>query len=271
MPEKTIASWNTFYTKHFAESYLLYNLFEYIYEKRSYLRLTGDQMDASLAKKGGIDYYIRSGKHLMLFESKSVFINADIKQGGDLQKLQEALKSKFYFELKPDGKTKPKAVRQLVRNVARVLRLENPFDINYKPNNIIIYPVIVVHDSTFNSPGLNYLIDIWFAEELKTLEREGLDVSRVRKICILNVDSLILYSDYLRLKKMTLVELVDRYLAAREFNQHRQFRDSDHLRSAYGKTLLPFSVFIDEFTDVGFKKVPNTYWQSIISKYIPEE
>lgn len=270
MPEKTIASWNTFYTKDFAESYLLYNVFDYIYEKRSYIRFSGDQMDAQLKKKGGIDYYIRNGKDIMLFESKSVFINANIKQAGDLEELQKALHSKFYFDFNEQGKMKPKAVRQLVRNVARVLRKENSFDKNYKENRVNIYPVIVVHDSTFNTPALNYLIDLWFSEELDTLRNEGLDVSRVKPSSIINIDSLILYADYLKLKKMTLVELLDGYIKGRTFNEKKQYRDAEHLKASYGKTLLPFTSFIDEITDVGFKKVPHVYWNNMIKKHVPD-
>ncbi len=269
MPVKMINNWNTFYTKNFAESYLLYNLMEYIYEKRSYIRVTGDQMDDTLKGKGGIDYYLRQGNKICLFESKSVFINADIKQSGDLKKILSELKAKFYYDQKDNGKQKPKAVRQLARNVARVLKMENGFDTNYKPENVSIYPIVIVHDVSFNTPGLNHLLNKWFKEEIAILTDQGLNTARVKMLSIINIDTLIMYADYLRLKKNTIIELLDTYIATRFFNEKRKYKSDDHLKNSYGETLLSFSVFMDQYTKTGFRKVPNTLWNGTVLKYVP--
>jgi hypothetical protein len=264
---KNLDSWNRLFTKDFAESFLLYNILEYIYEKRSYPRLTGDKMDElSGKKKGGIDYYIRSGKNILLFENKSVFINANIKHSGDFEQIYNALKSKFYFD-DVKGKIKKKAVIQLVTNIRRVLNKENSFDDKYDASRVAIYPILMIQDSTFNTAGLNYLVNMWFETELKHLTDEGLDIKRVNKIAIINIDTLIMYSDYLRNKKMTLEDLIDEYLKRSVFNPRKPYKSKAEFEGAYANTFLPFSHFIDEYTDSGFRKTNQNFREQIFSRF----
>jgi len=150
----------------------------------------------------------------------------------------------------------------------RVLKMENPFDVNYKPQNVSIYPVIVVHDELYNVPSLNYILNDWFRKELETLA-EGLDVSKVKMLIVLNVDTLIMYADYLRLKKSTLQDLFDKYIETRKFNPNRRYEDQNHFNNAYAETLLSFSHFLDHYTKAGFKKVPNQLWADSVRKYVP--
>ena len=243
-------NFRTFYTSEFSEKFLLYKILGYIFEKTSYIRFTGQQIKVD----GAPDYYIRNGNNLFLFENKDVLINADIKHSGYYEVLENELKKKLYFEEK-DGKIAQKAVLQLINNVKKALTKENPFDQNYKSISLKIYPILVLHDASFNAPGLNVIINIWFRNELTKLAEEGLPIDKIKQLTIINVDTLILYADYLKAKKIALHDLLDEYTKYCQINKNQKFRDMEHAKEVFGRTMLAFSFFIDKFTDVGCKKI----------------
>lgn len=240
---------------------------KHIYGKRNYIQYSGEE----LSRKNVIgppDYYIRNGNALFLFENKDVFINADVKQSYNFRLLEEELKRKFYFEEKQEKKN-AKAILQLRNNIEKILSYQNEFDKEYSAENLRIYPILVLHDSSFNAPGLNYVITHWYNIELGKLKDKGLNISQVRPITIINIDCLILYADFLNTKKATLDHLIDKYILFCQFNEKKQYRDLEEFKAVYGETLLSFSYFIDHYNDVGFKKVParlrNKIMESIVS------
>lgn len=257
--ERTIKNLRSFYTSNFSENYLLYRLLEYIYGERNYIKFSGKE----IKKDGAPDYYIRNGNYVFLFENKDIFINAAIKQSSNFELLEREFKKKLYFEIK-DNKVEDKAVLQIINNVRQILTKKNTFDDRYKENKIQIYPLLVLQDSSFNSPGFNFLINYWFDIELKHLNKEGIDISKVKPLTIINIDTLILYSDFLKLKKATLNDLIEAYIRYCSFNDKKRFKDFEHLKMTYADTLLPFSFFIDKHTNVGFKKVNSNFFNQII-------
>ena len=264
--EEFIKDLRSFYTLNFSENYLLYSILNYIYSERNYLQFSGEEL---LNEKidGAPDFYIRNGKYMFLFESKDIFINADIKQSGNFQLIEAEFKKKLFFDSKKD-KIVPKAVLQIISNIRKALRLENKFDFNYKPSNIIIYPILIVHDSSFNSMGLNYLINYWFTSELSKLATEGINVSKVKKICIINIDTLILYSDLFKMKKIILNECIDAYIKYGQFNANKKYNDFEHFKVSYAETLIPFSSFIDKYTDTGFNKFEKKFRNYVLSSIV---
>jgi len=253
-----ISNWKKFYTTNFSESTLLYSVLEHIYGRRSYIQYTGDFLK-DIDKNGPPDYYIRNGNDLYLFENKDVYINADLRQSFDFEKLEQAFKEKLYFntELKENGslKIKPKAVMQLGRNVKKALVKGNKFDTNYNQNKLRIYPILILHDSSFECPGLNSLVNFWFDIEMKKLQEEGVIINGVRKITIINIDTLILYADFLREKKQTLNSLIDEYVKHGIFKLKNRPMTKQQFEETYATTYDPFSIFIDKFTNVGHQHV----------------
>ena len=102
-----------------------------------------------------------------------MFINAEIKQSFNFKIVEAQFKKKFYYDEK-DGKIHSKAVLQLISNIEKALTLQNKFDMNYNNKNVRIYPLLILHDSSFNCPGLNYVINHWFKSELNKLEGTAL-------------------------------------------------------------------------------------------------
>ena len=267
--KRVIDNFRVFYTSNFSENYLLYKILKHIYGHRKYIQYSGEEL-ANQNFSGAPDYYIRNGNTVFLFENKDVFINADIKQSFNFKILEEELKKKFYQETKGE-KIKPKAVLQLAKNVEKILTNQNAFDKFYRAKNLKIYPILVVHDSSFNCPGLNSVINEWFEYELKKLGLKNIDTSKVRPITIVNIDTLILYADYLNIKKERLEDLIEAYIKFGIFNDKKKYRDFEDVKSANGKSLLSFSFFMNQYTTVGYRNVPKALETEIMISLFPDE
>lgn len=258
-----IKNFRSFYTSHFSENVLLYRILEYIFSGRRYKQFSGSQM--AEFDDGLSDYYIRNGKHLFLFENKDIFINADVKQSWNYVKLEAELKKKLYYEQKED-KIEWRGVYQLAQNVKRALLNQNDFDNDYKAKSLWIYPILVLHDSSFNALGFNYLIDSWLQIELSKIEADGVNISRVRPLTVLYMDTLILYADFLKLKKASLEDLLEAYAHHSIFNEKKQYKNEQHLKSAYADSFYPFSLFMNRFTKNGYNSVPF----ALLDEMLPE-
>ncbi len=97
-----------------------------------------------------------------------------------------------------------------------------------------------------------------------------MNISKVRPITIINIDSLILYADFLKLKKITLNNLIDAYIKFGQFNEKKQYKHLEELKGAYGESLLGFSYFIDHYTNVGFKGVPMALREEVFRNIFPK-
>lgn len=265
--KKVDKNFRRYYTSEFSENHLLYKILKHVYGNKSYVQYSGDEL-AKKGYSGAPDYYIRNGNVAFLFENKDVFISAEIKQSFNFRAVEAEFKKKFYFDDK--GKIDPKAVLQLIANVEKLLTYQNEFDKNYNNKNIRIYPLLILHDASFNSPGLNYIINHWFKYELNKIREKGINVSKVRAITIINIDTLILYADFLNSKKATLNDLVDAYIKFGHFNEKKKYKTWEDFKEAYGETLLSFSYFIDHFTNVGFKDAQMLFREEVLKEIFPK-
>jgi hypothetical protein len=253
--KKSIKNLKSFYTTNFSENFLLYKILDHIYGNRSYIKFSGLEISNENID-GGPDYYIRNGNYIFLFENKDVLINAEIKQSSNFELIEDELKKKFYFD-KKGNKVTPKAVIQIVQNIRKILKKENVYDVNYNLNSIQIYPLLVLHDTSFNCPGLNAIIDYWFKLELYKLQDEGLNISRVKSLTVINIDTLILYADFFRTKKKTLNDLIEAYIKNSIFDKKKIRKDLDDVSQAYMNTQMSFSYFVNKYTNWGYKKNEN--------------
>ena len=193
-----VKAWRSKYGGQFSENHLLYEVLGFSYKQQPCLALTGNEIQKEM--DGGPDYYIRQNNSIYLFECKDTFVPGQIKQSGDLEAILADIKKKLYYTVK-DNEISAKAVKQLVENVRRVLRRENTFDQSYVENENYIFPIIVLQDSSFDTPGINRVVNDWFRIEILELQSKGYDVSKVFKITIINIDKLIMYSSCLRNSK----------------------------------------------------------------------
>lgn len=250
-----IKGWRSKYGEQFSEAHLLYEVLGYSYKQQNCLALTGNEIKKDI--DGGPDYYVREVNNVYIFESKDTFVPGDIKQSGDLEAIIADIKKKLYYT-EINDQISPKAVKQLVENVRRALLKENTFDRAYSENEIFIYPVLVLHDTSFDTPGINRIVNDWFRVEINELRSKGYDVSKVFNITIINIDVLIKYSSCLRNKRYSLDSLIRNYYLEMEIPANVTVPSISEAVNYIASKSLSFSHFIDGFTSRGFQNCGDT-------------
>ncbi len=237
--ERPVKNFKSFWGKEISEEYLSFSILNSIYGK--YIAKTGADLDKAM--DGAPDYYVRNGKRIFLFEIKDVLIRADDKRSNDFGRIDEALREKFFFSRESE---KNQAVLQLAQSIRTILTGNAVYDPAIPINKVEIFPILLTHDRLFDTPGFNKYINRLFKEELTKLMQEGLDVSRVREITVINIDTLMIYQDHLRERKIKLHEVIDAYIKITNFDTKKKYSLPDAM-SKLRSTSLPFSVFIEEF------------------------
>ncbi|RDB07839.1 hypothetical protein [Runella aurantiaca] len=175
--EIQLNSFRQMFTEEFSEKYLLHNIIEEIYGQK-YIRFS----DKNLAINGAPDYYFRSGNTLFLFESKDFLLKATIKQSYKPNEVLSELRKSLYV-----SGDKPKAAKQLANSIKKIINSDWKFDKGLKnPSNIKIYPIIIIHDSSYDVPGLSYWVNNWFNTEL-----EGINRVKIKPVLLIPIDALI--------------------------------------------------------------------------------
>ena len=237
--------WRSVYCDLFSEQYLMYLLLDATFRGRG-LALSGKTIFEEWQLKGQSepDYYFRHDNRAVLFESKDVLVHKDAKAGHDFATYLDEVKKKFY----EDEKGHPKAARQLANNVERLLRKQLPFDTDFDPAELIIYPVLVVHDRLYNQPGLNVVVNDWFQEELAKLAQQGLPVHHVRPLIIIDVDTLLAYHEDFRDGRLVFEDMLEEYVAYLHTPAWAGISPAaDEQRQMQG--VHPFALFLENYAE----------------------
>ncbi|MNK07657.1 hypothetical protein D3C87_255730 [compost metagenome] len=243
-----IKNFNTLKTSKFSEAFILHKVLKRYFGQR-YLQLSGEELDDKY--EGAPDYYVRNGKRVFLFESKDILVPAKVKESTDFHVIEKAIADKLY---------KPKGIMQIISNIRKSLTSSQPFDTSAKGKNLIIHPVMVLHQRMFMTAGMNKMLNFWFQDELKKLQQEGVDISNVKPLVIIDIDTLIFNQDVFISGRLNLedclVEYQKEYLnftvAGKKY--HSQQDATDALIDSY----LPFSHYLDVKIDkLGLRDIPN--------------
>lgn len=237
------------YCDQFSEQFLLNTLLNEIFEKGGF-SISGTEILAGEYFKddnhGEPDYYFRSGRKVMLFESKDVFLKKDVKSGDAFLEYLEEVKKKFFFEKTSKNKIKKKAVKQLVNNILRLHKNKMTFDKNFTGSTAIVYPILLVHDRQYNLPGLNVLVNTWLTEELSARAHEGIIVSNVHPLVIIDIDTIIAFYDTFRKRKIVLFEALDSYY--RYLNtKNKTVKTREESDEVVLRAINPFSKFFENY------------------------
>lgn len=201
----SISNFRQFFTSEFAEKYLLDKIFDY-FLKPKYTKFNSIELE-NMNIDGLPDYYIREGNRIILIENKDALLNAEIKQSNDFKNIIDELYQKFVT--KKSGKDS--AIKQLVKNISKILNKKLDFDNGYDSQKIIIYPIIIVQDVVFDAPGLNKLFLKWFNDELLN-NQELIKVNQIKQIkplLLINIDSFIITASQLKLNQISLFKLFE--------------------------------------------------------------
>ncbi len=143
-----------FFNKYFSEDFLMKNLLEDIFEKKYYKK----KLQRKNELDGEPDYYVRHNNTIFLFENKDVLIAKAVKSSANIEEINTVLHSKFVN----DG-GKVVGIGQLVNSIQEIKEKKFRFDeyVNSK-NNLEIYPILIIQDRIFQSPGVNYRLNNWY-------------------------------------------------------------------------------------------------------------
>ena len=231
--QSKITEFRSFYTTNFSQRFLLEEVLGYSL-KNKYLKINGDVLDKINSSP---DYYIREGNKVILIENKDTYFSAKIKESEDFEEVIKELSEKLF--VKSTGKKS--AIKQLVNNIIQVLDYKNEFDRDYKPNNLKIYPVIIVHDIFYNTPGLNKIVLKWFNDELVSNNEFIKEpfLKNINPLLIINIDSIIRSAELLRTNNITLFEILNNCIDKMYLNERSN-------RSKLEKGMYPTFKIIEE-------------------------
>lgn len=189
----------------FSETGLFYKIMESCFEKSNYNIHNGLEVKEKITD-GEPDYYIRDKAKVYLFEYKNVFLSGKTKHTFDY----ETTKSAIYEKLVENKKGHPKGIKQLAGVIQKIREKEfNKFD-DYNFDDTIIYPIIVFTDFSFNTAGVNYMLNKEFREVLEAQKIEFR--TKIKNLILIDLDDFIKYQDLFRNKKIKLNNLFNGYL-----------------------------------------------------------
>ena len=168
------------------------------------------------------------------------FIKGEIKLSYEFPLIEEALK---------DGRL-GKAVVQIAKNIERILLKQLKLDEDYEPSDIEILPVIIVHDSLYSAPALNYIVHYWMKEQIEILKGKA-ELSKaiftnILPITIVEIDTLILFEEDFHQNRLDLTEMLKKYqqhvnFEATSFNSEKDYHEHFYISA------LPFSEFARDY------------------------
>lgn len=192
------------YTSTFSEEYLFYTIIQTIISRQKYIALSGNECRAT-DNIGEPDYYIRNWNDIFLFEFKDVMMNASIKTSCDYEKLKSLIEDKLVC--KKDS-NKDSAIGQLTNNVTKILSSTFSWDKQINAKKVRIYPVLVVGDTKFTTPGMCSILNDYF---INSLANKGVNREQVKGLIVVDINTLILYQHEFANKTITLKEVFDGY------------------------------------------------------------
>ena len=195
----------SFFNKEFSENFLMKRILDDIYHKSYFVKKpeTVEELD------GEPDYYLRHGNCIFVFENKDVMIAKKIKASADIEMINGALRQKFLGDANYSV-----GIGQLINTIEEILSKKFRFDdyVN-KKNNLKIYPILVVHDRIFQTPGINYRLNTWYKENIANRLGERFNLSNFMDLTIIDIDTLILWLPYLKAKDRNFRDIVDNHLS----------------------------------------------------------
>lgn len=250
-PDKQVKNLYGLKSFEFSEKYLLSQLLRKIFGKK-YRQFSGDELSSF---DGAPDYYVRNGNKIWLFESKDILINATVKHTTNIEEIDRELSLKLF----ENQKGSPKAVLQIINNIRKILTGTLLFDSQLKPKRAIVYPIIVVHNRIFNTPGINNIINRWYKEELSNLQLEGFYIDNMKSLIIVDIDTLLYNVDLLSTKKINCIDCLENY--CQEYLEYtpegRRFASREEAVARHKESFLSFGHTLENYIDSsGIRMIP---------------
>ena len=242
---------SNFYNKDFSEKFLMYNLFDSIFDYKYFVK---KKTFGEEEVQDEPDYYFRYNNKIFIFEYKDILINRNVKVSRDIEIILSELKNKL---LQDKSNDKGKGIGQLVKHINNIDNNEFPFDDRINTSKSLkIYPILVLSDRKLEILGINYQFNQWFRDELGDLSHKNI---KVQELVVMSLDSFIVFKNKFKQDKENFRKMLDRHIT--EMKKEEKYNHTPESDKKIQKKLLPFSArFINErFADKDFKEMFEEY------------
>lgn len=192
------------------------------------------------------DFYLRDGNNIILFENKDIMIPDHIISSKQYDQLEQEL----------DKKLVKKGINQLIYNIKQLENKTFKWDSNV-PNKPKIYPVLVIDDSSLCAPGLNFILNEVFQQQLKCNNIK----LKVYPLAIVELDTLIAFANYLQLPDVRFKKLLEQYYDY--ISKNKRLEKVEQLLREVLHKYFPFYIFMSQeivktpFDNTTFEEVLN--------------
>jgi len=263
--EKRIKNFKADHCDNFSEQTLLYNFLDKSFPKK-WIKIAGEDFKKA-GYDGEPDFYVRFKNKIFIFESKDVFLRGEVKQSFDIKLLKKELKKKFYKIEHPNNKIEKKAVLQLLENIKRISsKYYEKCDIDYNPENITIYPILITHDRQFDCLCINKLINRWFNEELTNSTSE-FKCKNVSPLTLINIDTFLLFYKALQQRSVKLEQMINSYFDIVYYDKSK-CRTINEIKEKELKSLVSFHDFF--MYNLDSKNIKITNIMDVMSHIYPD-
>lgn len=193
------------------------------------------------------DFYLRDGNNIILFENKDIMIPDHIVCSKQYDQLEQEL----------DKKLVKKGINQLIYNIKQFENKTFKWDSNL-PNKPKIYPVLVIDDSSLCAPGLNYILNEVFQQQLKCNNIK----LKVYPLAIVELDTLIAFANYFQLPNVRFKKLLEQYYDY--ISRNKRPEKIDQLMREVLHKYFPFYIFMSQ-------EIVNTPFDNTIFEEVLDE
>jgi hypothetical protein len=116
-----------------------------------------------------------------------------------------------------------------------------------------------MHDPMFDAPGLNKFLQTFLSAELVKLTGEGIDVTRVKPLTVMNVDSLMMMAHLLNAGQLRLEVLLDAYQISWNYGGQTKYCSMAELMQEFNNSCMPLHGYLPDFLQARF----GSSWRSL--------
>jgi hypothetical protein len=220
----------------FSEKNFLVSFLKNTFKDSKYLHQTSEDNEAITS-----DYYLRLDNKIILIEYKD-YIMADSLKNSSYNQIKEYFNTNF---IKSEN-GRAKGVTQLISQIDKIDKdyqtIEDFSKIGLDKSRLLIFPVIITKDFSFNVNGLNQYLNNHFKKEIKD---KNLSFFLINDLILLDLKRLMDWAEDLMSDKLTFPSLLYNYLLKLEFYREASQR-KDGLKNV-----------LDSIASFSFLMIPN--------------
>ena len=189
------------------------------------------------------DYYVRNWNRVYVIEYKDPLFKAEIKASHDFRQIKKYLEEKLVIKQNGDIS----AIEQISHNIKKIVSESEWFEWDEKVNDnhkIQIYPILVVGNRVFKTPGITKILNDLLHESLK---KYNIESPLIHDLLLVDIDTLLWFQYDFKVGYLDFQKVVKEYYKFRKDDKpykpcqksvfvnflHDTFSFSDYLMDFY--------------------------------------